>query len=126
MIFINLASGHHMIRLCRICSSSTDMAYPTKLKIPKENHKYLLITWQFRSQDHDQAGIFFHKAIGISEKVLIFAVQNMVSVVQLVERQIVVLVVVGSSPTVHPKRKPTPKGRFSFCNVQRGFQLIWA
>ncbi len=50
----------------------------------------------------------------------------MVSVVQLVERQIVVLVVVGSSPTVHPKRKPTPKGRFSFCNVQRGFQLIWA
>ena len=49
----------------------------------------------------------------------------MVSVVQLVERQIVVLVVVGSSPTVHPKRKPTPKGRFSFCNVQRGFQLIF-
>ena len=48
----------------------------------------------------------------------------MVSVVQLVERQIVVLVVVGSSPTVHPKRKTTPKGRFSFCNVQRGFQLI--
>ena len=29
----------------------------------------------------------------------------MVSVVQLVERQIVVLVVVGSSPTVHPKQK---------------------
>ena len=32
----------------------------------------------------------------------IFAVLNMVSVVQLVERQIVVLVVVGSSPIVHP------------------------
>ena len=47
----------------------------------------------------------------------------MVSVVQLVERQIVVLVVVGSSPTVHPKRKPTPKGRFSFCNVQRVFPV---
>ena len=31
-----------------------------------------------------------------------FAILNTVSVVQLVERQIVVLVVVGSSPTVHP------------------------
>ena len=31
----------------------------------------------------------------------------MVSVVQLVERQIVVLVVVGSSPTVHPPKKQT-------------------
>ena len=31
-----------------------------------------------------------------------FANLNTVSVVQLVERQIVVLVVVGSSPTVHP------------------------
>lgn len=30
---------------------------------------------------------------------------NMVSVVQLVERQIVVLVVVGSSPTVHPAKR---------------------
>lgn len=29
----------------------------------------------------------------------------MVSVVQLVERQIVVLVVVGSSPTVHPEKR---------------------
>lgn len=29
----------------------------------------------------------------------------MVSVVQLVERQIVVLVVVGSSPTVHPAKR---------------------
>lgn len=29
----------------------------------------------------------------------------MVSVVQLVERQIVVLVVVGSSPTVHPHKE---------------------
>lgn len=33
----------------------------------------------------------------------------MVSVVQLVERQIVVLVVVGSSPTVHP-----PKSRLLY------------
>ena len=32
----------------------------------------------------------------------IFAILNMVSVVQLVERQIVVLVVVGSSPISHP------------------------
>ena len=31
-----------------------------------------------------------------------FAILNTVSVVQLVERQIVVLVVVGSSPTLHP------------------------
>ena len=33
-----------------------------------------------------------------------FAILNTVSVVQLVERQIVVLVVVGSSPTVHPPK----------------------
>lgn len=39
---------------------------------------------------------------GIRKNVVIFAILNMVSVVQLVERQIVVLVVVGSSPTVHP------------------------
>ncbi len=45
---------------------------------------------------------------------LIFAVQNMVSVVQLVERQIVVLVVVGSSPTVHPTKKADPKGPVFF------------
>ncbi len=32
----------------------------------------------------------------------------MVSVVQLVERQIVVLVVVGSSPTVHPSKTDSP------------------
>lgn len=40
----------------------------------------------------------------------------MVSVVQLVERQIVVLVVVGSSPTVHP-----PKKQASF----RGLFFLW-
>ena len=44
----------------------------------------------------------------------IFAVLNMVSVVQLVERQIVVLVVVGSSPTVHPSRDRASHGLFYF------------
>ena len=39
---------------------------------------------------------------GIRKNVVIFAILNMVSVVQLVERQIVVLVVVGSSPIAHP------------------------
>ena len=38
----------------------------------------------------------------------------MVSVVQLVERQIVVLVVVGSSPTVHPKQKAVYLGCFFY------------
>ncbi len=45
---------------------------------------------------------FFTSIFGFSENVIIFAILNTVSVVQLVERQIVVLVVVGSSPTVHP------------------------
>ena len=45
---------------------------------------------------------FFIGIFGLSENVIIFAILNTVSVVQLVERQIVVLVVVGSSPTVHP------------------------
>lgn len=38
----------------------------------------------------------------------------MVSVVQLVERQIVVLVVVGSSPTVHPKGRGSDVMSLSF------------
>lgn len=39
----------------------------------------------------------------------------MVSVVQLVERQIVVLVVVGSSPTVHPPKSRLLSGVCFFC-----------
>lgn len=40
----------------------------------------------------------------------------MVSVVQLVERQIVVLVVVGSSPTVHPSKADFfPRSVFFVC-----------
>ena len=45
--------------------------------------------------------------LGNSKIILTFAILNMVSVVQLVERQIVVLVVVGSSPTVHPIKEAT-------------------
>ena len=44
----------------------------------------------------------FVSELGNSKNILTFAILNMVSVVQLVERQIVVLVVVGSSPIVHP------------------------
>ena len=43
-----------------------------------------------------------------------FAILNTVSVVQLVERQIVVLVVVGSSPTVHPPLRSCMHGLFFF------------
>ena len=39
----------------------------------------------------------------------------MVSVVQLVERQIVVLVVVGSSPTVHPAKRVSLRIDSFFC-----------
>ena len=39
----------------------------------------------------------------------------MVSVVQLVERQIVVLVVVGSSPTVHPAKRVSLRIDSYFC-----------
>ena len=44
----------------------------------------------------------FATRLGNPKNILTFAILNMVSVVQLVERQIVVLVVVGSSPIVHP------------------------
>lgn len=47
----------------------------------------------------------FVSKLGNSKNILTFAILNMVSVVQLVERQIVVLVVVGSSPTVHPIKR---------------------
>ena len=47
----------------------------------------------------------FVSELGNSKNILTFAILNMVSVVQLVERQIVVLVVVGSSPTVHPAKR---------------------
>lgn len=47
----------------------------------------------------------FVSELGNSKNILTFAILNMVSVVQLVERQIVVLVVVGSSPTVHPIKR---------------------
>ncbi len=47
----------------------------------------------------------FAYELGNSKNILTFAILNMVSVVQLVERQIVVLVVVGSSPTVHPIKR---------------------
>ncbi len=44
--------------------------------------------------------MFAHK-----KKIRIFVVSNTVRLVQLVEHQIVVLGVVGSSPTSHPKEK---------------------
>ncbi len=47
----------------------------------------------------------FVSELGNSKNILTFAILDMVSVVQLVERQIVVLVVVGSSPTVHPIKR---------------------
>lgn len=47
----------------------------------------------------------FAARLGNPKNILTFAILNMVSVVQLVERQIVVLVVVGSSPTVHPIKR---------------------
>ena len=43
----------------------------------------------------------FVSELGNSKNILTFAILNMVSVVQLVERQIVV----GSSPTVHPIKR---------------------
>lgn len=43
----------------------------------------------------------------------------MVSVVQLVERQIVVLVVVGSSPTVHPAKRVSLQIDSFFCICTR-------
>ena len=45
-----------------------------------------------------------HQPLADLKNIITFAILNMVSVVQLVERQIVVLVVVGSSPTVHPPK----------------------
>ena len=44
--------------------------------------------------------MFAHK-----KKIRIFVVSNTVRLVQLVEHQIVVLGVVGSSPTSHPKKQ---------------------
>ena len=51
-----------------------------------------------------------------------FAILNTVSVVQLVERQIVVLVVVGSSPTVHPPLRSCIARSlfFIYCLCDRG------
>ena len=45
----------------------------------------------------------------------------MVSVVQLVERQIVVLVVVGSSPTVHPAKRVSLRIDSFFCVSEEEF-----
>ncbi len=53
-----------------------------------------------------------------------FAILNTVSVVQLVERQIVVLVVVGSSPTVHPPKEVGFKsGLFCFAVASKMLYL---
>ena len=53
-----------------------------------------------------------------------FAILNTVSVVQLVERQIVVLVVVGSSPTVHPSKEVGFKsGLFCFAVASKMLYL---
>lgn len=53
----------------------------------------------------------------------------MVSVVQLVERQIVVLVVVGSSPTVHPAKRVSLRiDSFFVCAPEKfmtGFQNMF-
>ncbi len=53
----------------------------------------------------------------------------MVSVVQLVERQIVVLVVVGSSPTVHPEKRVSLRIDSFFVyapdNFMTGFQNMF-
>lgn len=54
--------------------------------------------------------------LAIIKIIRIFAFHfKMVHVVQLVERQIVVLVVVGSSPTAHPKLLSCPFGRLFLC-----------
>ena len=56
-----------------------------------------------------------------------FAILNTVSVVQLVERQIVVLVVVGSSPTVHPPWRSCIARSlflFHFRTETRGFVIL--
>ena len=56
-----------------------------------------------------------------------FAILNTVSVVQLVERQIVVLVVVGSSPTVHPPLRSCIARSlflFHFRTETRGFVIL--
>ena len=66
----------------------------------------------------------FATRLGNPKNILTFAILNMVSVVQLVERQIVVLVVVGSSPTVHPSKKVGFKsGLFCFAVASKMLYL---
>ncbi len=67
----------------------------------------------------------FVSELGNSKNILTFAILNMVSVVQLVERQIVVLVVVGSSPTVHPIKRQLNSVSLPLFSFSKHEKISW-
>lgn len=67
----------------------------------------------------------FASGLGNTKNILTFAILNMVSVVQLVERQIVVLVVVGSSPTVHPIKRQLNSVSLPLFSFSKHEKISW-